>query len=161
MNLFQCLYFGRAQGGSCNIFVNDDGLAVVSEEERVARIAYYESNNIAYCARPPHKKDGYIRYGRFKKASNMNFCLNLSEQVSNLVEQEGLHLEDALKRVSDECPHNVFMNGDVQIGAFILLVDSDTRVPEDCIAPTVTELTHSENVAFTQHATSPMQVTYN
>ncbi len=47
--------------------------------------------------------------------------------------------------------------GDVRIGAFILLVDSDTRVPEDCILPVVSELLRSPHVGFTQHFTTPLQ----
>ena len=49
--------------------------------------------------------------------------------------------------------------GDVRIGEFILLVDSDTRIPVDCILPTVSELLQSPRVGFTQHLITPMQVT--
>ncbi len=48
--------------------------------------------------------------------------------------------------------------GDVRIGDFILLVDSDTRIPVDCILPTVSELLQSPQVGFTQHLIAPMQV---
>lgn len=144
-------------GGTCNIIVNDDGLLVVSDEERAERVGFYRANDIAYCARPPHGKDGYVRHGRFKKASNMNFCLQVSQEVERL-QEEGLSLDEALRRVMDACKHDFQAAGDVRVGEFILLVDSDTRVPRDCIAPTVTELMNSESVAFTQHCTTPMQV---
>ena len=49
--------------------------------------------------------------------------------------------------------------GDVRIGEFILLVDSDTRIPVDCILPTVSELLQFPRVGFTQHLITPMQVT--
>lgn len=153
--LFSCLC--RSIGGTCNIFISDDGLLLVSEEERAARIEFYTANNIAYCARPPNAKDGYVRRGRFKKASNMNFSLQVSQEVERL-QEEGINLDVALNRVIDACKHDFQAAGDVVIGDFILLVDSDTRVPRDCIAPTVTELINSDSVAFTQHCTAPMQV---
>lgn len=58
-----------------------------------------------------------------------------------------------------EFPDQAFMaGGDVRIGDFILLVDSDTRVPQHCMLPVVTELMLSPEVAFTQHFTTPLQV---
>ena len=53
---------------------------------RDERIAYYNKHRIAYVARPPHGKDGFVRGGRFKKASNMNFCLTVSQQVSQVMQ---------------------------------------------------------------------------
>ena len=44
------------------------------------------STGIAYVARPPHGKDGFMRGGRFKKASNMNFCMTVSQQVSQVMQ---------------------------------------------------------------------------
>ncbi len=47
--------------------------------------------------------------------------------------------------------------GDVTIpdDALILLCDSDTRVPEDCMFKTVGEFLRSPRLAFTQHRTTP------
>jgi hypothetical protein len=86
---------------------------------------------------------GYIRKGKFKKASNMNFALSTSarverrmlESLSETVEKPGLvdpadeeyHYEKALSehlRANHEC----HAGGDIRIGEFILLADSDTRV---------------------------------
>ena len=41
-------------------------------------------HNIGYVARPPHSAEpgGFQRRGRFKKASNLNYCLGVSERVS-------------------------------------------------------------------------------
>lgn len=36
-------------------------------------------------ARPPHGKAGFVRAGRFKKASNMNYCLDVSRRVELLM----------------------------------------------------------------------------
>lgn len=59
------------QGGTANIFVNDDGLQLLSPMERKRRIAFYMRNKIGFVARPPDGHEGYVRRGRFKKASNM------------------------------------------------------------------------------------------
>ena len=68
-------------------------------------------------------------------------------------------LEEVRFRTVDATREQAFLaGGDVRIGDFILLVDSDTRVPEHCILPTVTELLLSPEVAFTQHFTTPLQV---
>ena len=53
---------------------------------RDERVAYYNKHDIAYVARPPHGKDGFVRGGRFKKASNMNVCLAVSQQVSKFMQ---------------------------------------------------------------------------
>ena len=70
-------------GGTASIFINDDGLQIISEEERQARIDFYHDNNIGRVARPKHGDNGFIRGGKFKKASNMNFALNISNQVED------------------------------------------------------------------------------
>ncbi len=67
------------QGGTSTIFVHDDGLQLVPEEERKKRVEFYADHNIGWVARPPHssKPDGFKRAGRFKKASNMNYGLQV------------------------------------------------------------------------------------
>jgi hypothetical protein len=75
------------QGGTSTIFVHDDGLQLLNEEEREKRIAFYADHNIGWVARPPHSSSadgyGYKRAGRFKKASNMNYGLQVSNPFSN------------------------------------------------------------------------------
>ena len=78
------------------------------------------------------------------------------------IQEEGLDVEAALKAVQAATalarPNRAFLaDGDVRMGDFILLVDSDTRVPEHCILPVVSELLRSPQVAFTQHYTTPLQ----
>jgi hypothetical protein len=55
------------QGGSANMFINDDGLQIIDEEERRARIEFYADHSIGWVARPKHG-DNFIRKGKFKKA---------------------------------------------------------------------------------------------
>lgn len=73
------------QGGSVNVIMCEDGLQLVSEAERAARIKYYASNNIAYVARPPHGQDGYLRRGKFKKAGNLNHCNRVSLEIEGVM----------------------------------------------------------------------------
>ena len=55
------------QGGSANMFINDDGLQLIDEDDRRARIEFYADHSIGWTARPKHGKDGFIRKGKFKK----------------------------------------------------------------------------------------------
>jgi len=55
------------QGGSANMFVNDDGLQIIGEEERCARIEFYADHSIGWVARPKHGVNGFTRKGKFKK----------------------------------------------------------------------------------------------
>ncbi|KAI6026515.1 glycosyl transferase family group 2-domain-containing protein [Pisolithus microcarpus] len=81
------------QGGTSSIFVNDDGLRLLPPEEAAARIKYYATHNIAWVARPGHSyhpksnPQGFNRAGRFKKASNMNYALDLSLRLERILEQ--------------------------------------------------------------------------
>lgn len=52
------------QGGSANMFVNDDGLQLLGEEERAARIEFYADHGIGWVARPKHGEDGFLRRGK-------------------------------------------------------------------------------------------------
>lgn len=67
-SLKQAISTYELQGGSANIFINDDGLQIIDEEERQARIDFYADNSIGWTARPKHNSDGFIRRGKFKKA---------------------------------------------------------------------------------------------
>ena len=56
------------QGGSANMFINDDGLQLIPEEDRNARIDFYADNSIGWTARPKHDPSaGFLRRGKFKK----------------------------------------------------------------------------------------------
>jgi hypothetical protein len=52
---------------------------------RREREEFYRSHGIGYVARPPNGKGGFVRRGRFKKASNLNYCLDVSQQVEDLM----------------------------------------------------------------------------
>ena len=55
------------QGGSANLFINDDGLQILDEDDRRARIDFYADHSIGWTARPKHGSEGFVRRGKFKK----------------------------------------------------------------------------------------------
>jgi hypothetical protein len=155
------------QGGSANIFVNDDGLQLISPEDREARIDFYADNNIGWVARPPHGKDGFFRPGKFKKASNMNFAMNISVKMEDkLLElSRGDHWTStdeaeatawALDEVIKEGGEIAWADGNIRMGDYILIIDSDTRVPTDCLLDAVSELEISPEVAILQFSSGVM-----
>lgn len=125
--------------------VNDDGLAYLSEEEAQRRIDFYHDNNIAWVARPKNNDErfNYVRKGKFKKASNMNFALNVSNKVEDellILMGEKLGQADMIDPIEEEIQYRraletvlasdprIRAGGDIRMGEIILIVDSDTRV---------------------------------
>ncbi|KAI9890680.1 MAG: hypothetical protein M1814_003749 [Vezdaea aestivalis] len=163
------------QGGSANIFINDDGLQIIGEEERTARIEFYADNNIGWVARPKHNEilDGvkFIRKGKFKKASNMNFGLMISCKVEEKLaalqrhdswtqSDEASCYERALLDVLD-ADQRAWADGNIRVGDYILLIDSDTQVPEDCLLDAASEMEQSQEVGIMQFASGVMQVQHD
>lgn len=160
------------QGGSVNLFVNDDGLQLLSEEQREARINFYSDNNIGWVARPPHGQNGFQRRGKFKKASNMNFALMISNKIEDRLARiksgpqwkdtdESKAYTKALEDVIKEMGGVAWADGYIRIGTHILLVDSDTRVPPDCLLDAVSEMEQSPEVGILQFSSGVMQVVHH
>ncbi|KIO11572.1 hypothetical protein M404DRAFT_126638 [Pisolithus tinctorius Marx 270] len=172
------------QGGTSSIFVNDDGLRLLPPEEAAARIKYYATHNIAWVARPGHtyhpnysSLPGFNRVGRFKKASNMNYALDLSLRLERILEQ--LQSETSSSRNSSGttpcAPNTLYQESGclhrpwaanargTRLGALILLVDSDTAVPEDCLRDAAREFAEpeSQELAVLQHESDVMQVAHH
>lgn len=135
----------ESHGGTASIFINDDGMRYISDDEAIQRQDFYHDNNIGWVARPKNNEDGFIRKGKFKKASNMNFALNISNKAedvlqemmdrrmlsekTNLIdeqEEDEMYLQ-ALERVLAE-DGRAWAQGNVRVGKYILIIDSDTRV---------------------------------
>ncbi|ETW75437.1 hypothetical protein HETIRDRAFT_331125 [Heterobasidion irregulare TC 32-1] len=170
------------QGGTSNIFVNDDGLQLLGDRERSARIAFYDAHGIGWVARPPHGgAGGFVRAGRFKKASNMNYGLALSRKAEqHLLAIQAQEQEQAL-RASVAMEERALMaaveevyeesgrrwrpwakNGRAcRLGEIILLVDSDTVVPEDCLRDAAREMAECPTVAIIQHESDVIQVAHH
>ena len=163
------------QGGTANIFINDDGMQIIGEEEGQKRREFYDEHNIGWVARPKDKKvlaDGTIfhRAGKFKKASNMNYALAVSARVEDKLagirrlpdwnsDQEKQMYELCLESILMEDKSETFAEGDIRIGDYILLVDSDTKVPEDCFFDACNEMERSPQTAIIQFRSGVMNVT--
>ncbi|KAK1828593.1 glycosyltransferase family 2 protein [Podospora conica] len=158
------------QGGSANMFINDDGMQLISEEDRQARIDFYADHSIGWVARPRHGEDGFVRRGKFKKASNMNYALNVSCKVEERLaavkrhhgwsqNEEAHAYEMALKQVLEE-DSRAWADGNIRVGDYILLIDSDTRVPTDCFLDAVSEMEQSPDVGIMQFSSGVMQVVH-
>lgn len=142
-SLQAAISYYESHGGSANIFINDDGLrAGLPDEDVKFRKDFYHDNNIGWVARPKHNgEEKFVRKGKFKKASNMNFALNISQKVEarlqemvdasgspflDEAEEESMY-QEALAHVLEENPL-AMASGDIRVGEVILIVDSDTRV---------------------------------
>lgn len=95
----------------------------------------------------------FVRQGKFKKASNMNYALDFSNRVEDELlklqavekERRGCSDKDLTTFHDDELYEQALANilaadggktwaaGNVRIGELILIIDCDTRVPEDCL----------------------------
>jgi hypothetical protein len=171
------------QGGTSSIFIHDDGLQLISDADRLARLTFYSDHNIGFVARPAHDSspDGFKRAGRFKKASNMNYGLALSLKMEKHIARiESGEVDPAT--VSGDCVEDKALllaveetyaesgnrfrpwaaNGrSLRMGSIILIVDSDTIVPEDCFRDAARELHESPEVAIIQHESDVMQVAHH
>ena len=164
------------QGGTANIFVNDDGMQLISPEEGQQRREFYDEHNVGWVARPQHNSkpaEGevrFIRAGKFKKASNMNYAMAVSAKVEDKLaaihrpaqwrqEDEADVYKSCLEQVIAEDEGRTWAEGNVRMGDYILLIDSDTRVPEDCFLDAVSEMEQSPQVAIIQFSSGVMNVT--
>ncbi|KAI0144157.1 glycosyl transferase family group 2-domain-containing protein [Hypoxylon sp. NC0597] len=175
-SLKQCISTYELQGGTANIFVNDDGMQLISEEEAQARREFYEENSIGWVSRPKHNpkpEDGgrpFLRRGKFKKASNMNYAMMVSNRVEDKLVQvprtphwtqadERAAYDQCLAEVLEEDEGRTWAEGNIRIGDYILIIDSDTRVPDDCLLDAVSEMEQSPQVAILQFTSGVMRVT--
>ncbi|KAK4539659.1 hypothetical protein LTR36_010485 [Oleoguttula mirabilis] len=164
------------QGGTANIFCNDDGMQLISEEDARARQDFYDEHSIGWVARPKHNlklTDGsevFNRRGKFKKASNMNYAIWVSVRVEDKLEavhrHDGWTQEDeaqtyreALASIVEDDQGRTWADGNIRIGDYILIIDSDTRVPTDCFLDAVSEMEQSSQVAIIQYASGVMNIT--
>ncbi|MCJ1395005.1 hypothetical protein MMC18_007886 [Xylographa bjoerkii] len=164
------------QGGTANIFINDDGMQLISAEDGQERREFYDEHNIGWVARPKHNPKptegevAFVRAGKFKKASNMNYALAVSARVEDKLASihrpttwsqgdEADSYLSCLEQVKSEDEGKTWAEGNVRIGDYILLIDSDTRVPEDCFLDAVSEMEQSPQVAIIQFSSGVMNVT--
>ena len=162
------------QGGTANIFINDDGMQIIDPVQAEQRKEYYEEHGIGWVARPKHNlkpEAGRVfeRAGKFKKASNMNFAMHVSASIEDKLNNisrplnwtrtdEEREYRRCLQEVKEE-DDRIWAQGNIRMGDYILLIDSDTRVPRDCFLDAVSEMEASPQVAILQFSSGVMNVT--
>ncbi|KAF5369368.1 hypothetical protein D9758_002569 [Tetrapyrgos nigripes] len=160
----------------------EETMYLLSTKDAERRIAFYAKHDIGWVARPLHSKSpgGFKRPGQFKKASNLNYGLALAMKLEKhlsllqrLGEKDsstGVSLEErALKAAIEETYNetgNRFKpwaeNGkQLKVGEIVLLVDSDTVIPEDCFRDAAREMADSPEVAIIQHESGVLQVIHH
>jgi hypothetical protein len=163
----------------------EDGLQLLPEDKANERCEFYAEHNIGWVARPKHnpppkksKNDDtpidestlFVRKGKFKKASNMNFALMVSNKVEDKLlalprtpvwsqKDEDAAYQKCLAEVLDELNGRAWAKGNIRVGDYVLLIDSDTRVPTDCLLDAASEMEASPEVAILQYSSGVMQVT--
>ncbi|GAA5823335.1 hypothetical protein JCM11251_007571 [Rhodosporidiobolus azoricus] len=151
------------QGGTASIVVCEDGMQLVDAEEVERRKEYYDKWHCAFVARPKEN-----RAGRFKKSSNLNVTMAVSLRVEEIMDErrptdlddlahwasvdEDRLYDSALATALEEKENVLWANGNIRIGEYILLIDSDTRVPRDCLLDGACEMNSSPEVGVLQHA---------
>ncbi|KAJ9480047.1 Glyco_trans_2-like domain-containing protein [Pseudozyma hubeiensis] len=146
------------QGGTASILIGEDGMAVIDEEEKQARLDFYRRHDIAWIARPRHG-DMFVRAGRFKKASNLNFSMQIAKKYEeSILANPNQDRHSLLQRVLKERHPQAEGEGDVSIGELILLIDSDTRIPADSLLPSAWEMASSPEVGILQHCSGVLIV---
>jgi cellulose synthase/poly-beta-1,6-N-acetylglucosamine synthase-like glycosyltransferase len=143
------------QGGTANIIICEDGLQIVDDVERKAREDFYDEHHCSWVARHPKG-----RAGRFKKSSNLNVMHRLSLKIEDIMatqrpdtaqvswnqEKEDILYYSALEEAL-QSQEGTWAAGNIRIGDYILLLDSDTRIPEDCLLDAASEMESSPGMS--------------
>lgn len=172
MSLKTAISTYEMQGGTANIFVNDDGMQILSEGEAQERREFYDEHQIGWVARPKHDPHGqrpFLRRGKFKKASNMNYAMSVSRRIEDKLHhisrneawtdlEERKEYENALAAVLEEDKGRTWAEGNIRMGDYILLIDCDTRVPKDCFLDGVSEMEQSPQIAIIQFTSGVLNV---
>jgi membrane glycosyltransferase len=149
---------------------------LISQESAQERQDFYDENGIGWVARPKHNpkpaagEKEFLRRGKFKKASNMNYALRLSLQIEDELAKversdkwsqmdENDAYSKALQSVLARRAGEAWADGSIRVGDYILLIDSDTRVPQDCLLDAVSEMEMCPDVAILQFMSGVMNIT--
>ncbi|KAF2861281.1 hypothetical protein K470DRAFT_281569 [Piedraia hortae CBS 480.64] len=118
--------------------------------------------NIFHNANPTDGSQPILRRDKFKKASNMNYAMSVSVRVKVKLEadEENETYNQALAEVVEEDQGMIRAGGNVRIGDYILVIDSNTCVPVDCFLDAVSEMEQSPQVTILQYASGVMNIRY-
>ena len=177
-SLLSAVHRYELAGGGANIIIGDDGMQIINDIDRAARIQFYQDMGVSWVARPkhqPYSRTPYTRAGKFKTASNMNNVCQLGILIRD-------HL--ANKRVlsysgADNCSRHsaneillydqaITMNrtvnwvgGDLRMGDILYIGDSDHRVPENFLLHLAAEFFLDPQLGILQFLSDPYFETNN
>ena len=126
------------------------------EQEAIERTDFYRRNHISFVARPKpiagHAPSQ--RRGRFKKAGNLNKTIQLAEAIAKRREMDRTDYDTALQLIfQDDAFHAMYVEGKIELGDVILMLDKDSITPRDALVLTIPEFVRDELLAYTQHKT--------
>lgn len=133
-----------------NFFINDDGMDVIDNIEKEKRLNYYSSHDCIFWIGRPKEN----RTGKFKKASNMNFCIRqvlLANYPNPIGEIEYTWEYLSEKYCFDYKKSNCY---DFMFGKYILLFDSDSSTNVDCMDKLIYEIENNPKIGFLQMKTN-------
>ena len=156
-------------GKSANIVISDDGIQKMlngncnhkkikeliklknenidklndSEIQAIERIEFYRKNKISFVARPVEG-----RMGRFKKGSNLNYSLKVSNKMINGVAKSKIF------KTIDEFKGG-YAEGTIIFHDIILLLDKDSGLNSNILSATIPEFVVDPKLVYTQHCTKP------
>lgn len=146
-----------------NILVSDDGIMKFkkvaenkesTQSERDAaleriekRKSFYDKHDISYICRPPEN-----RRGLFRKAGNLNFSMECCR-----IKEDYTCPEHIIQKTLCEIGCETIIGGDIKMGDYILLLDSDSGIPHNCLDRTLLEFIYDPKLGFTQHLTYPVK----
>ena len=133
------------QGGRANIFINDDGMQLISPEDPEERRNYYEEQRVGWVARPKHNAKPADGGGGFYSGCEIQKGFQYESPTGGQFQsrRKPCHIErgekrnqeaglEAYNRCLDEVKvkdnGRTWAEGNGPISDYILLVDSDTRV---------------------------------
>ncbi|KAL8786375.1 MAG: hypothetical protein Q9195_008240 [Heterodermia aff. obscurata] len=147
-SLLSAVHRYELAGGEANIIIGDDGMQLISDTDRAARIRFYQDAGVSWVARPkhqPYSPTPYTRAGKFKGASNMNNVCQLAILIRDHLRKKrtssGSNADNCSRQSTNEMmlydeaitTHRTanWVGGDLRMGDILYVGDSDHRVPEN------------------------------
>ena len=133
-----------------NFFINDDGMVIIDDLEKQKRLNYYSQYDCIFWIGRPKEN----RTGKFKKASNMNFCIRqvLLANYPNPIGEIDYDWEYLSNKYSFE--YKKTNCHDFKFGKYILLFVSDSSTNIDCIDKLIYEIENNPKIGFLQMKTN-------
>ena len=181
-SLLTAIHHYQSLGGKVNIVIGDDGLQLLSRQERDERISFYTRMGIGWVARPRHYLEldntVYMRKGKFKLASNVNnVCHVALETETHMNEQRtadisslpsttnrycsGQHLTNLVQAVHKARGDVNWAGGNIQLGEILFMIHSDDRFPQDFLLPMAVEFFLNPQLGILHYLTESMFVIGN